>query len=166
MKERTIIGLIGIAVTLIGWIGSNAERFPFVYGMIVPEYSNAVKALGKMTKEGHLLKSGDPGFAEISEILRMLAPNTDSGRILVIRSLSREGEPPKGGEVTGPEGTIKLEIGFAGGLHEDREVAGLKAAIEKRFLVLNIFLWSGLIFGIGILISLIALFVKEEQRRE
>ena len=166
MKDRTIIGLIGIAITLIGWISSHAERFPFVYGMIAPEYSNAITALGKMTRQGVVLKRGDPGFSEISEILGMLAPNPARGKILEIRPPARRAETPGGGEEVRPEGTVKLEIRLAGGRHEVWKVSGLRAAIRKRFMALNIFLWSGLIFGVGILISLIALFMREEQRRK
>jgi len=68
---RIVVGLLGIAITLCAWLISHHDRFPFVDRVLAPEYAMAMTALNRMHQKGNIvLKSGEVGFAEISEILK------------------------------------------------------------------------------------------------
>ena len=68
--RRRIVLIIGIIITIIGWIISNADHFPSVYRIFAPEYLNSISAFNRMHEKNFILKKGDVGFSEIAEILK------------------------------------------------------------------------------------------------
>ena len=154
IKDRHYVGVIGIAITITGWIILSADHFPFVYRMLTPQYVNSVTALEKMQQNNHLLKKGDIGFSEISQIIRTVMVKSPVQEMVQIKTLA-SGQA----STDGPEGMklvdyLRLEVSFSDSLAQVWEVGGLKTAIKKKYLNLDMFLWGSVIFGVGIVLSL------------
>ena len=161
MKDRHYLGIIGIVITLAGWMASNATHFPAAYRMVAPQYVNSMDALEKMQTEGFVLKKGDRGFREISVVLKRLVSKDPDLEITQIRTMGSGY-----GAVDLPEGMkwvdfLRLEVKSTRSPPKTWEVGGLEKAIQKTYLTLNVFLWGTIIFGLGILLSLISIFMKE-----
>ncbi len=60
------VAISGIVITIIGWIISNAQHYPFVYRILAPKYLDAISTFGKMHQKKFILREGDIGFSEIS----------------------------------------------------------------------------------------------------
>jgi len=165
MNDRYYLGIIGIIITIAGWVASNLAHFPVAYRMVAPHYANAMVALEKMQGRDFILKKGDRGFTEISEILKRLASKDPDLAISGIRTMASGY-----GAVKFPEGVklveyLRLEVQAAHSPPQTWEVGGLEEVVRKTYLTLNVFLWGGVIFGVGILLSLISLFMKVEGTR-
>ncbi|MGD2126775.1 MAG: hypothetical protein PVG99_11895 [Desulfobacteraceae bacterium] len=161
MKDRHYVGVIGIVVTIIGWVILSGDHFPFVYRMLAPQYMDSLTAIERMQQQNHLLKKGDIGFSEISGMIKTLMAKDPAQEMVQIKTLAFGR-----GSIDGPEGTklvdrMRLEVLFSDSLAEVWEVGGLKTAIKKKYLNLDIFLWGSVIFGVGIVLSLISVLIKE-----
>ena len=157
--KRRIVLIIGIIITIIGWIISNADRFPSVYRIFAPEYLNSISAFNRMHEKNFILKEGEVGFSEIAEILKEQMTGTGIPIITQAKTLGW-GQSV----VNTPEGQkwfsyIKLEVSFSNAQPATGKFWELKSEIEKKYLTPTIFSWKGTIFWIGIGISLIAVFL-------
>ncbi len=158
---------LGIILVSIAYMISNADNFSFVYSILTPRYTKAISAFDKMhNKEiNYILKKGDKGFSEISEIVNeKIMGNVDS-IITQIRALTWGGTVG----VATPEGikdlaSIELELLFSNARFMTLELYDMKSIIKEKYLVSNLFLWSIFIFGTGIVINIICIFLEEVKR--
>ena len=67
---------------------------------------------------------------------------------------------PEGVKWVGP---LNLEIYFRGIPEEVWQIEALESAIKHKYPPLNLFLWGSLILGIGLLLSLMSLLMKDES---
>ncbi|MFH1123010.1 MAG: hypothetical protein V1758_05060 [Pseudomonadota bacterium] len=161
MKDKHYLGVIGILITVAGWMASNATHFPTAYRMVAPQYVNSMAALEKMQAKDFILKKGDRGFTEISELLKRLVSKDPDLVITEIRTMASGY-----GAIDLPEGMklvdfLHLEVQSTRSPPQTWEVGGLEKAVKQRYLTINVFLWGSVIFGLGILLSFISIFMKD-----
>jgi hypothetical protein len=75
------------------------------------------------------------------------------------------------GPVRSREGTklvdyMRLELSFANSSVEVWEIGGLERAVRKRYLTLDVFLWGSVILGVGMVLCLLSVIMKEEQKTD
>jgi hypothetical protein len=56
---------------------------------------------------------------------------------------------------------LALEVSFLSFPKEIWQLGGLEESIKKRYLPFNLFLWGSILFGTGLTLNLIAVFMKE-----
>lgn len=160
MKHYIVI--FGIVITIIGWLISNASHFPFVYRIVAPRYSNAISALDKMRQKDYILRKGESGFLEISDLLKKFIKGKRTLIITKIRTLNWEKRLALMRTTKGAEWCdyyIELEISFSNSQPITAEFYDLKLLIEEVYLR-SVFLWSSIIFWIGIVVSLIGFILE------
>jgi hypothetical protein len=162
MKDRHYVGVVGVLVSVVGWFVLSADHFPMVCKTLAPQYMNARNALERMQVKNHVLKKGDVGFIEISEIIEILMERDVVPPMVRIRTLAAGQGPVKSREGMKLVDYMRLEVSFANSAVEVWEIGGLKRAIQKRYLTLDVFLWGSVIFGVGMVLCLISVTMKEE----
>jgi len=159
LKIKYYLGIAGALVTTIGWLLSSADHYPFVYRIVVPKYSTSISAFTKMQHLDFVLKAGDDGFSEISEILKAYFEETISRETTQIKTLNRGIdvlETPQG-----PEWNqyLELEVSFSNEPLLTAKFYGLESKIKEAYLTSKALSWRNCIFGAGIATSLIAVFI-------
>ena len=161
MRDRMVIGIIGIGLSVLGWVALNGEHFPAVYLVVSPQYYDGMKAAEGLKKKGAFLKKGDSGFPELAEILRELTAKDQSKEIVSIKSLGEVPGPTNLAEGVKWIGLLNLEIHFRSLPQEFWQIGALESAIRQKYPPLNLFLWGSLILGIGLLLNLTSLLMKD-----
>jgi hypothetical protein len=161
MKDKHWLGVIGVIVCALAWTAVSADHYPLVYKIITPEFYDARIACDVLRQKNATLKKGDQGFPEISDTLKMLLGRDPGLEITQIRTI----ELGFDGSVA-PAGVrwvshLSLEVSFLNFQKEIWQLGGLEEAIKKRYLSFNLFLWGSIVFGTGLTLSLIAVFMKE-----
>ena len=149
------VGISGVVITIIGWIVSNADHFPFVYRILAPKYLNAISAFNRMHQKNFILREEDVGFSQIVEILKEDIRGNGVPTITHIKTLSW-GAGLGGTPDTKWRDYIEIQVSFSNGRAVTGKLHELKARIEKRYLVRTVFSSSSIIFWIGIAISVVA----------
>ena len=162
MKDRHYIGVVGIMVSVAGWLVLSADHFPMVCKTLAPQYTNARSALERMQTKNHVLKKGDVGFAEVAEIIEILIAKDFLPHVVRIRTLAAGQGPIKSREGMKLVGYMQLEVSFADSAVEVWEIGGLERAIQKRYRTLDVFLWGSVIFGVGMVLCFLSVLMKEQ----
>jgi hypothetical protein len=162
MKDRHYVGVVGVLVSVAGWLVLSADHFPMVCRALAPEYTHARSALGRMQTPDHVLRKGDAGFREIAEIIGILMERDLVLPMVRIRSLAAGQGPVKGREGMKLVDYMRLEVFFENGAVEVWEIGGLETAIRQRYRTLDVFLWGSVIFGVGMVLCLLSVVMKEE----
>jgi len=158
-RMKYYVGVIGVVIIIIGWIISNADHFSFVYQILAPKYLNSISAFNKMHQKNFILREGDVGFLEISELLKEHITGDIIPIITQIKTLSWGTSAANTPEGMKWRNYVKLELSFSNSQPATGDFYDLKSEIEKRYLTCNVFSWSSIIFWIGIGISLVAVFL-------
>lgn len=161
MKDRLYIGLIAIGLTVIGWLVLNGQHFPLVHRIIAPKYYQADLALERLARGNTVLSKGDPGFSELARAMKTLMSKNLGVEITRIKSLGSVQAPLNRANGLKQVGYLSVEIHYRHLPPEVWQMGGLELVIKKRYFPLNTFLWGSLIFGVGLLLSLVALLMKE-----
>jgi len=161
MKDKHWLGVIGVIICALAWTAVSADHFPLVYKIITPEFHDAKIACDLLRQKNATLRKGDRGFPEISDTLKMLMGRDPALEISQIRTI----ESGFDGSVQ-PVGSrwvshLSLEVSFLNFPKEIWQLGGLEEAIKRRYLTFNLFLWGSIVFGTGLTLSLIAVFMKE-----
>jgi len=155
---KIVVGLIGIGITLCAWLISQHDRFPFVDRVLAPEYAMAMTALNRMHQKGNVvLKSGEVGFTEISEILK--EDIQSSAPIVQIKKVNAGHAVIETASGIESQHFFDLELSVGNGPALKKRFYGVHARIQKTYLDSPLFRWDGYIFGVGILITLVAVFL-------
>jgi hypothetical protein len=161
LRDRLYIGIIGIALAVLGWVALNGEHFPFVYRIVAPQYFDSLKAVEELTRENASLVKGDSGFPELAEILKGLMGKDRTVEIVGIKSLGAFHGPVNRAEGSKWAGYLSLEIFFQNLSPEIWQIGALESAVKRAYPPLNLFLWGSLILGIGLLLNLMSLVMKD-----
>lgn len=161
MKDRLYIGLIGIGLVVMGWLALNGDHFPFVYRIVAPQYHDALKAAEVLTRQDASLAKGDSGFPEVAEIIKTLTGKDRAAEITGIKSLGVVQSPVNRAQGIEWVRHLHLEIHYQSLPPEVWQIGALESAIKQEYPPLNLFLWGTLILGIGLLLNLIGLLIKE-----
>jgi hypothetical protein len=161
MKDKHWLGMIGVVMCSLAWVAVNADHFPFVYKIITPEFYNARVAYDKLRQRDAILGKGDQGFPEISSTLKTLMGRDLSREITQVKSIGSGFGGPA--QLAGSRSVchLSLEITFLKFPKEIWQFGGLDEAIRERYLSLNFFLWGSIVFATGLMLSLIAVFMRE-----
>lgn len=159
LKVKQYIGIAGVCITVVGWLLSSAHDYPFVYRIISPGYSTSISALHRMQEKDFILRKGDDGFQEISEILKGYFEQTIGRETNQIKTLSRGGDLLDTAKGTKWDEYVELEVSFSNEPPLTGKFYELKSKIEERYLTSKALAWKGAIFGTGIAVSLIAIFM-------
>ena len=151
LKIKHYLGIAGALVTTIGWLLSSADHYPFVYRIVVPTYSTSISAFTKMVSMITPLPK--------IEILKAYFEETISRETTQIKTLNRGIdvlETPQG-----PEWNqyLELEVSFSNEPLLTGKFYGLESKIKEAYLTSKALSWRNCIFGAGIAISLIAVFI-------
>jgi hypothetical protein len=166
MKDRHYVGIVGVLVSVVGWLVLSADHFPMVCRTLAPQYMNARSALERMQAKDHVLKKGDPGFVELADIIEILMERSVLSPLVRIRTLAAGQGPVKSREGTKLVDYMRLELSFANSAVEVWEIGGLERAVQKRYLTLDVFLWGSVIFGVGMVLCLLSVIMKVEQKTD
>jgi hypothetical protein len=152
--------MTGVCITVIGWLLSSAHDYPFVYRIVVPRYSNAISALQEMQdRDDFILRKGDSGFQEISEILKGYFEQTLGRETTQIKTLSRGSDMLETAQGANWNEYVELEVSFSNEPPLSGKFYELESRIEERYLISKALAWKGRIFGTGIAVILIAIFI-------
>jgi hypothetical protein len=159
IRLKHIIGIIGVLVTICGWTLSNADRFPFIYNLLAPEYLMASKTFKNMHVKQYILNKNDPGFDVISELIKSHLAGKIKPEIKFIKTINWGW-----GLLSKPGGLednqyIELEIHFENTKSTTGSIYGLKSEITKKYLTNKLFTWSNFLFWFGILVTLVSVFL-------
>jgi hypothetical protein len=161
MKDKHWLGIIGVIICFLAWMAVSADHFPLVYKILTPQFRDASIAYDMLRQRNVILKKGDQGFPQISETLKMLMGRDPALEITQIRTLESRFEgsaQPAGSRWVSH---LSLEISFLNFPREIWQLGGMEEAIKNRYLSLNLFLWGSIVFGTGLILCLIAVFIRE-----
>jgi hypothetical protein len=161
MKDRQLLGMIGVVISALAWLAVSADHFPFVYRIVTPEFHDARKAYDILRQRNAILRKGDQGFSQISATLKMLVGNDPALELTQIRTLGSGLDGVAQHEEPRWVSHLSFEISFLNFPQEIWKVGGLEEVIKKRYLSLNLFLWGSIVFGTGLILSLIAVSIRE-----
>jgi hypothetical protein len=161
MKDRQLLGMIGVVISALAWMAVSADHFPFVYRIVTPEFHDARKAYDILRQRNAVLRKGDQGFSQISATLKTLVGKDPALEMTQIRTLGSGLEGAAQHDGTRWVSHLSLEISFLNFPQEIWQVGGLEEVIKKRYLSLNLFLWGSIVFGTGLILSLIAVSIRE-----
>jgi len=171
---KICLGLLGIALVIIGWLFGNLSRIPCARNLLLPSYTIALRTLEKMNKEGFVLKNGDKGFSEIADVLKKdiktmiteeghtMPPDLDALKKLPVWRINRF-ETLKSEIGMGPNDImtrrLTLRISSDNAPTIDLPIADMKSLFENRYRDDVVFSWGKYVFGVGVLISVIGVFL-------
>ena len=158
-KIKHYVGIVGIFLILIGWMLTNAYRYPWVYRIVAPTYATSASTLESMHQKDFILKSQDDGFSEISDILKEYFEATISREITQIKTVSRGADAVETRAGTQWDSYLELEVSFSNEPPLSAKFYELRSKIEKAYQTSRLLAWKDGFFWAGIAISLIALFL-------
>jgi hypothetical protein len=158
-KIKHYVGVVGVCLIVIGWVLTNAYRYPWVYRIVAPTYARSASTLESMHQKDFVLKHTDDGFREISAILTGYFEATISREITEIKTLSRGADALETPEGTKRDSYLELEVSFSNEPPLSAKFYELKSKIEKAYLTSKLLAWKDGIFWSGIAMSLIAVFL-------
>ena len=159
IKLKYFVGVIGVLVTIAGWIIVNATHFSIVYRLFCPNYLNAQAGYERLHEKNVILKEEDIGFKEISGILKEDIIGDIEPIITQIKTL--DWGKDLGNTKVGMEWNkyLELEISLANSKPLVGKFRNLDLRMEEKYLNRNLFSWSSKIFWIGIVISTASVFL-------
>ena len=163
-KYRSL-GIIGVLIAIVGWVVGNAEHFPTVYKIIVPEYSRSMDAFRMMHERGVILNKNITGVLEIADILEKKFKSTRNVPIEItqFKTLSFGTAFKNTDEGQKPFQYIDLELSFTNAPTIVERFYSLGDEIHDVYRNVSIFFWSTIIFWLGIIIAFFAIFVNPEK---
>ena len=165
IKLKTVVGIIGLILTVVGWFISHANYLPLVYRLITPRYVRAQAAHVKLHGNEKVLTKGDRGFNEICEVIKEDLAGDKDRTIIKIRTLNSGLamlNTPEGSE---PTKYLEAEISFANTDPIRMDIRDLDGRIKRRYLDPHIFFVALIVFWIGIGISGITLFIPDVVKK-
>lgn len=164
-KIKTIIGIIGIVITIIGWFVSHGESINWVKHLLARQYVVAVETYENMIKNKSAVKEGEPGFKQLADILSEKLEGPGNLTISEIRILDHAFSVKSYETGMKSVPTISIEITLRDGRKtQASSVDDLRPELEKRHLKKSIFNVGGVIFWIGILVGILSLFVEQKEK--
>jgi hypothetical protein len=164
MKIKTLLGIIGITLTITGWFVSHGEDITWVKHLLARQYIVAVETYENMIKNKSAVKEGEPGFKQLAEILSEKLEGSGDLIISEIRILDHAFSFKS--YDTGMKGvpTISVEITLRDGRKtQTSSMDDLRPELEKRYFKKSIFNVGTGIFWIGILVGILLLFLEQKN---
>ena len=159
MKMKHIVGVIGIVITITGWIIGNSDKFHVVNRLLAPKYHNASIAYKKMHSKGFVLQENDIGFREISKIIENRLEGDNIPTLIQIKTVNFGTlfVNTENGQET--QKFIEFELTFANNMSISGKIRMLDEKIKDNYLTKQLFTCACCAFWLGIIISSIAVFI-------
>lgn len=87
-KLKTVVGIIGVILTVVGWFISVANYLPLVYRFMAPRYVRAQAAHVKLYGNEKVISKGEHGFDEICQVIKEDLRGDEDRTIIKIKALS------------------------------------------------------------------------------
>ena len=160
MKKKHIAGIIGIVITITGWIIGNSDNFHVVNRLLAPKYHNASLAYKKMHNKGFVLQENDIGFGEISKIIENHLEGDNIPTLIQIKTVDFGTlfVNTENGQET--QKYIEFELTFANNRSISGKIRMLDERIKDTYLTKQLFIWACCVFWLGIIISSMAVFIE------
>jgi len=165
VKLKTVMGIVGVIFTVVGWFISHANYLPLVYRLVMPRYVRAQSALVKLHGDERVLNKGDRGFNEICEVIKEDLAGDKDRTITKIRTLNwgiGMLNTPEGSE---PTKYLEAEISFANADPITMGIRDLDRRIKRRYLDTHTFFFAAIVFWIGIGISVVTLCMPDIAKK-
>ncbi|MBW2318404.1 MAG: hypothetical protein JRF24_06955 [Deltaproteobacteria bacterium] len=159
LQLKHYIGLAGICLAILGWGLANTERCPAIYRIVTPSYAASVSALQKMGARDFILEKGDEGFEEIAAIMKGFFEATLNRQISYIKTLNRGVDVSEESSRAEWNSYLELEVAFPGEPAFTGKFYDLESKVEEAYLESKLLTWRDAIFGAGILVIVVALFM-------
>ena len=165
MNIKTILGIVGLILTVIGWFISNGEDINWVKRLLAPQYTVAIEAYESMIKNKSSIEEGDPGFQQIATILSEKLLGSGDLTISKIHILGHALSVKSYDTVMNSVPTITIEITIKDGRKTQTSgIDDLRPELEKRYFKKPIFQAGAWIFWFGILVVVVSLFVEQKTK--
>jgi hypothetical protein len=155
--------LIGILIACMGWFLNNAERFPFVYNVIAPQYMKKMALYQQMRQKGHVLQKGGPAFPVALELLDDFITHDGKKEIIRIKTLDSAMGLVKTTEGPRWYNYMELQVTYTTPPHRYYTFHNFDKLIQVKYLTLYVHTWSSVLFWIGILMCLLSLFLSNKR---
>jgi len=166
MEMKTVLGIIGLILTISGWFISNAEEMNWVIRLLAPKYIVAVEAYENMIKNKSTIEEGSPGFQEIAEILSEKLHGSGDLTISKIHIIDHAFSFKSYDTGMKSVPTITIEITLNDGRKTQASgVEDLRPELKKRYLKSSIFKYGAVVFWLGIFLVLTSLLVGQKIKR-
>jgi hypothetical protein len=165
VKLKTVVGIIGVILTVVGWFISHANYLPLVYRLVTPRYVRAQAALVKLHGDEKVLNKGDRGFNEICEVIKEDLTGDKDRTITKIRTLSWGQAMLNTPEGLEPTKYLEAEIYFTTTDPITIDIRDLDRRIKRGYLDPHIFFVAAIVFWIGIGISVVALCIPDVAKK-
>ncbi len=106
-----------------------------------------------------ILEKGDEGFEEIAAIMKGFFEATVNRKISYIKTLNRGVDVSEASHRAKINAYLELEVAFAGEPAFTGKFYDLEAKVEEAYLKSELLAWRDAIFGAGILVIVVALFI-------
>lgn len=165
MNIKTILGLAGIILTVIGWFISHGENINWVKRLLAPQYTVVIETYENMIKNESSIKEGAPGFQQIAAILSEKLSGSGDLVISKIHILDHAFSVKSYDTGMKSVPTITIEITLKDGRKTQTSgLEDLRPEIEKRYLKKTIFKAGAWIFWLGILVAISSLFIEQKTK--
>lgn len=155
---KIYLQLLAVLITVVGYFGSRADKFPLVTSLLASDYAQAKKGIEILWSDRKELAPGSPGFNQITEILRKKITPKEQAQTAVFEKLVRGKGGLKFGATAVPFAEIEVHIKNNPILTWDLKKleTEIKELFDKR-----IFTISGFVFWFGVVINIALIFWKQ-----
>ena len=160
MKKKHIAGIIGIVITILGWIIGNSNNFYTVNRLLVPKYHKASMAYQKMHEKGFILQKNDIGFREIGRIIKDHIEGNNIPDLLSMETINFGTSFVNTANGQETQKYIEFKITFTDNELISGKILRLDEKIKEYYLTKQLFIWACSVFWVGIIISCIAFFIE------
>jgi hypothetical protein len=156
---KNILLVVGIILTVFGFFLDHSEQSSWVVRLFAPAYNRAITAFENSLQTGSPIRSGAPGFSELSVICREKL--SGAGEVAISSIMISRGDALlfKGVPIAHD---YVLEVVLEDGRSAQGEIPDLRPEIRDRFLNKALFRWSLGFFCIGVAIILFENFVLDQ----
>lgn len=158
MKPKTIFGLLGIILSILGWFLSNTDQISWFQNLISPKLTAFQENVYSIRTAGNILKKDNTSFEAVSQILLNQIDQKIKPQIITITTKnwgSGGGTDDNFQPIQGPYYVFDVI------LHTGQNLPMIVWNLEQKITDHSrsaINLWSGIIFWVGILISAFLIF--------
>ena len=161
---KYVVGFLGVIITICGFALDNAESLKFTYRIIAPSYAKAMIEADKMYVSGFTLREDDIGFNEVSELIQRELysasgdpiPEVKITQIKTIKFGLHQALSPGAPKQMD---FIEVELSFRNQQPLTGDFRDIKGKIKEAYLTNTLFQWKTIIFGTGIALVIIGLFL-------
>lgn|SRR3989338_7997094 len=159
INVKVFLQLLAIAITLLGYLGGNASKFPLVSRVLNPNFFFAQQGI-EFLEKNKILTPTEPGFAEIANLYReKLEPKEAAQSAEFLKfTLGVGGLKFASGLPAKPFADVEIYI------KNNPIIKGELIQLKNDVTILandRIFFFGNIVFWLGICVSIVLIFMKD-----